>query len=390
MGKRKLKVFSIIPSGFCFGLQHVTMDLFTQLDQFVESHFLVTKWNDGEFPKMLDKNKFHYSYSSLGMFSRKLDSYNLRMSLTTLIHLPKLYYDYVKLYRKLKPDILFFANHHELIILFPVLLFTNCKILCHMHDPPPSICFQKFSFKWYSKKINGFIAISESVRLRTIELGCDPGLIHTIHNGINIPSKKVFKRENIFCEQAGWSEDVFIIGITGQMTATKGYADLLEAFKLVHSKNNAARLILGGKRMEPYYAELLEEITKENLSPYVFFSGWLPESETFFRNINVYVLASRHDEGYGLVVAEAMANSIPVVITRSGGAIELVENGVSGFIVEKQNTVEMSERLYELSMNADQCNEMGVNARISVMAKFNLEIQAAKVLNYFQEITNCS
>ncbi len=389
MGNRKLKVFSIIPSGFCFGLQHVTVDFFTQFDQLVESHFLVTKWNDGEFPKMLDKNKLHYSYSSLGMFSRKLDFYNLRMSLTTLIHLPKLYYDYVKLIRKLKPDILYFANHHELIILFPVLLFTNCRILCHMHDPPPPICFQKYSFKWYSKKISGFIAISESVRLRTIELGCDPAIIQTIHNGIHIPSSTVLKRENVFCEQAGWSEDVFIIGITGQMTETKGYTDLLEAFKLVHSKNKAARLILGGRRLEPLYAELEEEIIKQNLSSYVFFSGWLPESETFFRNINVYVLASRHDEGYGLVVAEAMAAGIPVVITRSGGAIELVENGVSGYIVEKQNTVEMSERLYELSINTDQCIEMGVNARNSIMTKFNIEIQASKVLNYFEEITNC-
>jgi len=56
----------------------------------------------------------------------------------------------------------------------------------------------------------------------------------------------------------------------------------------------------------------------------------------FYNSIDILILASRHDEGYGLVVAEAMACGKPVIITDSGGAAEIVVNAESGFIVKKE------------------------------------------------------
>src|SRR5205085_3779166 len=120
------------------------------------------------------------------MFSRKMDRVNLKMSLHALIKLPTLYFDFIRLKKKLRPDILYFANHHELIMLYPVLLFSKTKIVCHMHDPAPAIPFQIKSFKKYGGLVNAFIAVSENVRSRTIALGCRPEKIKTIHNGIEI------------------------------------------------------------------------------------------------------------------------------------------------------------------------------------------------------------
>lgn len=384
----KLKILAIIPSGFCFGLQHITVDYFSHFPPFVKSHFLLTKWNDGELAKLLENNHIDYSYSWLGMFSRKLDWYNLKMSLISLSKLPRLYYDFAKLLRKIKPDMLYFANHHELIILYPALLFTRRKIVCHMHDPSPAISFQKKTFKWYGRKVNIFIAISDNVRLRTIELGCNPDKIHTVHNGIKIPDLDGSERRDDFCKIANWPENVFIIGITGQMTETKGHSDLLEAFKLMFKRNPLVRLVIGGKHTEPLYGQLKEKIAQGNLNDVVFFTGWVGDVNRFFKNINAFVLASRHDEGYGLVVAKAMAYKLPVVITRSGGAVELVEDGISGFIVEKKDIVGMSERLYELSKNAELTSNMGINARIRMEKNFNLKVQADKLVNCFNEIAN--
>lgn len=142
----KIKILAIIPSGFCFGLQHVTIDFFSMFPQNVQSHFLLTKFGNGDMEKMLRIKNLAYSYSWLGMFSRKLDALNIRMSLHSLIKLPKLYYDFIKLKKKFKPDVIYFANHHELILLYPVLLFNKVKVVCHMHDPAPAINFQKKTF----------------------------------------------------------------------------------------------------------------------------------------------------------------------------------------------------------------------------------------------------
>lgn len=382
----KFKILAIVPSSFCFGLQHITVDFFANFPETVESHFLLTRWNNGEMEKLLKENKINYSFSWLGMFSRKMDWVNLKMSLHALIKLPRLYFDFIKLKKNFKPDIIYFANHHELILLWPVLLFSKKRVVCHMHDPSPAIPFQKKTFKWYSKQVDKFIAISESVRLRTLTLGCEPGKIETIYNGIYLPESYSNQRLNEFCKLKNWPEDVFITGITGQMTETKGYEDVLEAFKLVYKNNNKVRLALGGKPLEPLYSYLMEKITKENLGDVVCFTGWLAASDIFYRNIDVYVLASRHEEGFGLVVAEAMAYALPVVATQSGGVTEIIENGENGFLVEKQNISQMADQLYILSKDKNLCKTVGKNARNRIEVHFNIKTQSQALVNSFKEL----
>jgi len=371
----KLKVFAIIPSGFCFGLQHVTIDFFKRFDQ-TDSLFLVTGWNNGDFIKLLKANGLRYTISWLGMFSRSLAWNNVKMSSHALIRLPKLYFDFFRVLRTFKPDVLYFANHHELILLYPVLKITKLPIVCHMHDPAPIIAFQKKSFSFYSSVVNQFIAISESVRERTIQLGCPPEKITTLHNGINMPHHSRLERVNTFCERFNWGSDVFIIGITGQMTATKGHMDLLEAFKIAYQQNSKLRLVIGGIAMEPLYSELKVRINDWRIEGAVAFSGWMPSINTFFEGIDAFVLASRHDEGYGLVVAEAMANSVPVIITASGGAVEIVRDNLNGFIVPKGDVKLIAEKIIFLATNTVLCTDMGNVARQFISLNFNINAQA--------------
>ena len=382
MSSPKLKVLAIVPSGFCFGLQEITINLFANLSSGIEPNFLVTRWNDGEFIKMLNRYRFGYVLSWLGMFSRKLDWYNIRMSLHALKKLPRLYYDLHKLYSKTKPDIIYFANHHELLLLLPFLFFSRIKVVCHMHDPPPAIPFQKITFRLYGKLTNRFIAISNDVRTRLIDLGCDGNKISVVHNGVRVPPVPCAERKSTFKPRFSWPDDSFIVGITGQMTATKGHEDLLEAISLAVAKIPRIRLVIGGKVMEPLFSKLNNLIVERHLSHIVSFSGWAEDVTEFYEAIDLYVLASRHDEGYGLVVAEAMAFGIPVVITRSGGATEIVEDGVNGFIVPKSNIDMMAERILRLSNTPNIYSSFGLNARKRIESDFSIETSA----NRFEEV----
>ncbi len=382
-----LKILAIIPSGFCFGLQHVTIDFFAKFPPTVHNHFLLTRFGNGDMEIMLKKNNIPFSYSWLGMFSRKMDALNIKMSLHSLVKLPRLYYDFIKLKNKFKPDVIYFANHHELILLYPALLLTKQKIVCHMHDPAPAIDFQKKTFSYYSKKVDHFIAISESVRNRTIELGCPPEKIITIYNGIQI-SGNLSERQDLFIQKTGWSPDVCIIGITGQMTETKGAMDVVECFQKLHARNNKVRLVIGGKPIEPFKSQLKNKIEEFGLSNAVFFAGWLPDAKDFFRNLDIFILASRHDEGFGLVIAEAMAEGKPVVSTDSGGAVELIANGKSGFIIPKNDISQMTEKLYNLSVDPYLREQMGLAGRSRIETDFNLEIQSKILLNYLLKIKN--
>ncbi|MBW4890091.1 glycosyltransferase family 4 protein [Mucilaginibacter sp. HMF5004] len=386
MANQKLKIFAIVPSGFCFGLQHVTIDFFKHFNK-TESLFLVSGWNDGEFIKLLNSNGLKYTISWLGMFSRSLAWYQIKMSLSALIKMPRLYYDFFKVLKNFKPDVLFFANHHELILLYPALKLTKVPVVCHMHDPAPVIPFQKKTFAHYNSVVNHFIAISDNVRERTIELGCPPEKITTVHNGIELPPEKRVARNNSFIEQFNWQHDVFIVGITGQMTHTKGHQDLLSAFKIAYSKNPKLRLVIGGRFIEPLYSELQACIKEWQMENVIVFTGWLPSVNTFFNGIDLFVLASRHDEGYGLVVAEAMATNLPVIITHSGGAVEIVEDGINGYIVPKSDVQMMAEKISYLSANPELASQMGDKGRQHIEQNFAMKHQAGLLENLVIKIS---
>jgi glycosyltransferase involved in cell wall biosynthesis len=387
MSSDKLKVFAIVPSSFCFGLQYVTIDFFKRFKN-TDSLFLVTGWNNGDFIRLLNENHLKHTISWLGMFSRHLDWRNIKMSLHALSKVPRLYYDFYKCLKTFKPDVLFFANHHELILLYPVLKFVKTPVVCHMHDPAPAIPFQIKTFKRYGSVVTRFIAISDSVRQRTIDLGCDPKKIITIHNGIDVPQQLDTINKSSFIKKYNWADDVFIVGITGQMTATKGHTDLLAAFKKAYQVNPKVRLVIGGIAIEPLYSELKQTVQEWALENVVIFSGWQDSVNDFFSNIDLFVLASRHDEGYGLVVAEAMAHNLPVVITNSGGAVEIVQDNISGYIVPKGGIDLMSEKILFLSNNPLLCKEMGMKGRQRIATAFNIGNQAVLFEQNLLEIKN--
>jgi glycosyltransferase involved in cell wall biosynthesis len=76
----------------------------------------------------------------------------------------------------------------------------------------------------------------------------------------------------------------------------------------------------------------------------VSFVGSIPYFELLdrYRAADVFVFPSVWNEPFGLPVAEAMACGVPVVATRSGGIVEIVEDGETGLLVERGNAAELA------------------------------------------------
>lgn len=378
------KILAIIPSSFCFGLQNLTLSFFGELKGKVNAYFLNTAWNDGEFPRRLDKMGFPHLETWLGMFSRKLDPRNVKMTLHALLKLPLAWYDFIKVYRRFRPDVVYLANHHEVILLLPLLFFVRHKVVVHMHDPPPAIPFQKLSFSIWRKVVHKFIFISESVKCRTAMLGALREHDKVVYNGITVsPLNFPRVRSSYFVDLNGWPSDSIVVGITGQMTRTKGHEDFIAAAAMAAKINPNLYFVIGGRPIEPFHTELKERIKELGLESRIRFAGWMPSVKDFFDALDVFVMASRHDEGFGLVVAEAMERGCVVISTKSGGAIEIVEDNVSGFLVNKSAPNELAKAIiYAFSTKFTQGKNSSELGRLRVTENFNITKQA----NLFIEI----
>ncbi len=193
-------------------------------------------------------------------------------------------------------------------------------------------------------------------------------------------------RSDRFCKAFGWPSNSIIVGMTGQMTPTKGHEDFIEAAVRVTRVNPKAKFVIGGKPLEPFHTMLRKRISGENLQGIVEFSGWIDNVVDFFDGIDLFVLPSRHDEGFGLVLAEAGERGLASVATRSGGATEIIVHDETGILVEKVQPAAMASAIEKLLVDIDLRREMGGRARARVVEFFNLDRQAEKIKAFLAAI----
>ena len=354
--------------------------LFSRLRQRMQCHFLNSRWTDGEFDRRLDELGIAHSSAWLGMFSRRLDWRNVKMTAECLMRLPGAWWDFIRLYRSFRPDLIYVANHHEIILLLPLLFWLRRSVVCHMHDPPPAIGFQKISAWFWRKSVARFIFISHSARARMAAIAPLESADPVIYNGVSIaPIAWPRRRADRFCRQFGWPSHAVVFGIAGQINAHKGHEDLIEALAIARASDPAVRLVIGGRGDDVYVARLRQLVAARSLGECVAFCGWLPDMGEFYAAIDVAVLASRHDEGFGLVIAEAGERGLPTIVTRSGGATEVVVDGETGFVTDKQAPRQLADAMLRLSADAGLRAEMGRRARERVATAFDLTIQADRM-----------
>lgn len=88
-----------------------------------------------------------------------------------------------------------------------------------------------------------------------------------------------------------------------------------------------------------------------------------------YRQSAVYAMPSRN-EGFGIVYAEAMYHGLPCIASRDSGASEILEDGITGHLIDNSDTGELRSRLLELLLNPDLRARMGEAARAVSKQRF--------------------
>ena len=125
----------------------------------------------------------------------------------------------------------------------------------------------------------------------------------------------------------------------------------------------------------------LEKMTVDlGLSSNVNFVGYKSQAEVrkYFEETDVFVLSS-FAEGVPVVLMEAMAAGVPVVATQIAGVNELVENGISGYIIPPGNPTPLTQSIEELLNNSELRNKFAIAARNKVEQEFNINLEAQKL-----------
>jgi glycosyltransferase involved in cell wall biosynthesis len=163
----------------------------------------------------------------------------------------------------------------------------------------------------------------------------------------------------------------------------KGHRYLLEAATLVMRADARVHLVLVGK------GELRDEIEAHarrlGIGARTRLLGDREDSAQLAAAFDVAVLASL-SEGLPNAVMEAMAAGAPVVATAVGGVPELIEDGVTGFLVPPANPEAMAERIEYALSHASLTGQIAMRGRRFVINRYGMERMVAAVERLYDEI----
>jgi glycosyltransferase involved in cell wall biosynthesis len=170
----------------------------------------------------------------------------------------------------------------------------------------------------------------------------------------------------------------------GRMEDEKGVPELLQALALVAKKIPTIKLTLVGEgsRLEDYK----QQVRKLGLIPKIIMPGWrsIEEIQQLVARARVAVLPSRI-ESFGLSAAEAQGAGVPVVATHAGALKEIVEDGVTGTLVEAEDPKALADAIFLVLGNEEKFRLMAEAGRESARQKFSWDLTAQKLIALYQQ-----
>src|SRR6266498_142671 len=182
---------------------------------------------------------------------------------------------------------------------------------------------------------------------------------------------------------AGISEDRKIILYVGRIVREKGIFTLLDALEKLRKQGKDVSLVFVGEG--PLKEDLAKEVLRRKLSDRVKLAGFVDEKKlvSLYNSSDVFVLAS-HYEPFGMVVLEAMASRIPVVVSDVGGLSEIVEDGITGVKVPSSDPHALAEGILRVLENRELSERLKENAYRAVQERYRWDTIAEKTLEAYR------
>lgn len=142
-----------------------------------------------------------------------------------------------------------------------------------------------------------------------------------------------------------------VFGIFGRITPWKGQLEFLRAAVGVLRELPLSRAVIVGDVVENdvEYGQVLHALVREHgLSDRVVFTGYTADVDAMYAAMDVVVHASIEPEPFGLVITEAMAAGAAVIASPLGGPAEIIEDGVTGLLVDPNDTASLTEAIERL------------------------------------------
>ncbi len=245
-----------------------------------------------------------------------------------------------------KPDLVHIHGFRPLLYGLPLLAMTGPPMVMTVHGFMPGTGgirsrLAAFLMNQIPARI---IAVSKALRKHLISMGVDESRIEVIYNGIDLEE---WKRRGDLPGLQG----EFRLAAVGRLVRKKGFHHLLEATATLNRRGLATKLSIAGEG--PEEGSLKSLAGELGLLDRVMFLGHVKDLRPYLLGAHALVMPSLK-EGLGIAAIEAMALSMPVVATATGGLSEVVVADETGYLVRPGDEQQLADAIWTMAHSGDE------------------------------------
>jgi glycosyltransferase involved in cell wall biosynthesis len=215
------------------------------------------------------------------------------------------------------------------------------------------------------------VAVSKAVASRVID-----GEARVIYAGVSAHQESAQRRP---------SGSEIIIGTAARLVELKGIEYLLGAAAALRSSYPSMRIEIAGSG--PDRERLENAVALAGLAQDVRFLGWIDEISTPLSRWDIFAMPS-FEEGFPIAALDAMAAGLPIVATSVGGVPELVQDGITGWLVPPRDVESLASKLRLLMDDERMRIRMGLAGNQRVRQHFSTEQMVASFAHLYDELLN--
>jgi glycosyltransferase involved in cell wall biosynthesis len=229
----------------------------------------------------------------------------------------------------------------------------------------------------------GIIAVSEAVK-QSWKSVLPAERITVIQNGIDY--SPYLEHEQTLTKELQLPTAAIVIGMVGRVHYWKGQSYFLKIAGQLHQKHPSLHFLLAGDAYPGYeylYQEMQTQIETLQLSDVVHNLGFREDIPAVMQTIDLLLLPSQQPDPFPTVILEAMASAKPVIATQFGGAVEMIDAGITGDLMPADQ-VDTAVSVIESWLDKNRLQAAGEAGRKRVLEKFSLEAWEHKMINYLE------
>ena len=229
-----------------------------------------------------------------------------------------------------------------------------------------------------------FLCGSRIAADKIVELGADKGkvFVHpftSLHESDIISYEEKKEHQDEFKKKIG-SEDKKVVAAVGRFIPLKRYEVLIRAWK--DMPDDCALYLIGGGELRSEYEKMIEDLSVKNITILDYMDK--EKLNEYYMAADLFVHTSE-TEAWGLVFNEAMAKGCPVISTNHCvGGVELIRNGIEGFIVDVGNINELHIRIKDI-LSDDHLRSNMMKSSIARIRPYTYENLAGTHLRIFKK-----